>query len=377
MNILQKNFPAVCMFLYGAVVVFLAFTLPLMHDYTEYVKQWEHFLQMGKPYLDFQGNFNGNAYGLFHSLFAYLYALYPTIPRVVFVLSWIGVSLLVLSRFRGVLRLWWGMVALLFFNPFFFVLFVMYGHNEIIAVFFTVLAVFLLQGKKDTWAGVALAIAILVKIVPIVLVPFLFFGEKKLRWRFLSSVCVSLFFVMLLAWSIWGNEIWTPFTFAAGRESKLLSIFYFLRAEFSPLRLFKWLPNVDWLSLPLMVGSLAILCLIQLRYRLDVITVTLLAFLTIFLFYKVNHHQYHTATILLSVYWISCYWKKIVTYNVQVGYVLVFILWISINVLLYAVLGNFYGEWEWIRSGVGLPTFILNILAFVPLWQYIQHDRNT
>lgn len=346
----------------------LALLLPIQHDYSIYVPIWQSFLKTHHPYLFADGTFNGNAYGPLFILFAFPYALYPTIPRLLFVMMWLTVGLFCMVQAEKVhitihkYRVLW--LALLL-NSFFYIICMIYGMNEIVMVSCIVFGLYMYQRNKDVLAGFLFGLGFLFKFIPLLLVPFLFFGRDKLRWRFSFSFAATAGIGMFVSYILWHDEILVPFKFGLGRSSTFLSLFNFLNSSFSPLRLFTTLPNVDFLSFPLLLLALLIVFLLHLRYKYDPFALGFIVLTTAYTFLKTNHPQYHMSSMILLLLWLIYHHKKIPWRSPLALSLLIYFGWISGLTFLYIFMNGFTGEWQWIRDFSGLPTFIITGTAVV------------
>ena len=96
-------------------------------------------------------------------------------------------------------------------------------------------------------AGIWLAAGVLLKYLPVVLVPFLALDRGRLRTRFLATALASIAMGMLLSCHVWGLSTLSPLTLAATRSSAALSIFRYIRSGYSPVA-WAGIANYDFLS---------------------------------------------------------------------------------------------------------------------------------
>src|SRR5207249_141278 len=122
-----------------SIVAILSFILPITHDYLAYTKIWNSFLLTHHPYST-ANEFNGNSYGPLFIPLAFLFKIHPNLPHFLFILLWFAIGIFIL-RMREYSELtskrkiiiW----SLLFLNPFYYVVFLVFGINEIFMTFFT------------------------------------------------------------------------------------------------------------------------------------------------------------------------------------------------------------------------------------------------
>ena len=108
---------------------------------------------------------------------------------------------------------------------------------------------------KDVVSGDWLALGILLKYLPIVLLPFVMSDQRRIRLRLFGSCSVFVTLGLVISVLVWGTSTFRPLEFAATRESRGSSIFAFLRGDSSPLWLVWDSPNVDWLALPCLLAA--------------------------------------------------------------------------------------------------------------------------
>ncbi len=152
------------------------------------------------------------------------------------------------------------------------------------------------------------------------------------------------------------------------RPSKMLSIFRFLRGQFSPLRLFVDNPNLDWLSVYLCFVSVSVFFFLHIKHGLEGILSSIIAMAILLNLYKVGHHQFYITLVILIVLWISLDYKKIMDTGFELTSVFTFIIWISFVSFLYMLTKGCRGN-SW-REILGLPTFILSGWMLINLIRY-------
>lgn len=331
----------------------LAFVLPPLHDYSVYIKMWKGFLQTGHPYV-VNGEFNKNAYGPLFIFLAYPYTAHIFFPRFIFVSIWflLGITTIRLASDEKMKKIVW---AVFFLSPLFYILFLLFGINEIVITLCLVISLLFLIGKgskkNEIAAGIFLALGILFKFTLLVLVPFIVLKKDGLRWKFLISCVTTIAIGFGLGYLAWGKEILTPLAFAVERQTTLLSIFY-------PFR--HILPDslISFLSNGLLAGGLFALFLAHFKHRYNVVLISILALLTVFMLYKISLPHYHVSVIILSLIWMIQTIKS--KPKISFAPMYIYITWISTLMVFYITLNNFYGDWEWIRMIISIPTFIVS-----------------
>ena len=198
------------------------------HDYFHYMAQWDLILSGGEPWS------TNNTYGPAHNLLAVPFALHHMLPKMIFVFAWQVSSWSLLRQLtrRGINIPWmifW--LAALPFNPLFWSFGVVYGSMDALVATLCLSALALRQGDRHSAAAFTLALAVLLKIYPIVFAPFLALDGRRINWRFLTTFAALMAAGLALSFIAWGEATFHSITYNSDRGSKLFSIFRFLRGE--------------------------------------------------------------------------------------------------------------------------------------------------
>ena len=145
-------------------------------------------------------------------------------------------------------------LAALFWNPFPWVEIAVRGHFDILVGLCCLAAIETWNRGSDRLSGVYLAMGVLLKYLPVVLLPFLALDRGRVRKWFLIAAIASIVLGLELSYHIWGPSMFSPLRLAATRRSTCLSIFMFLRGPYSPMRWFGVWSNYDYLS-PYLMAS--------------------------------------------------------------------------------------------------------------------------
>ena len=272
-------------------------------DYEWYLLQWDVVIKgVESPWVEHVKN----AYGPLYNLLAYVTLIDSFAPKLIFVFVWCWSTAFLVGRvlLRGG-PAWcaWAVAVVMLATPFFPITIPHYGFFDILPAGLCLLAIHLRIKDRDAWAGAALAAAVLLKFYPIALLPFLMLDGRRLRIR-IALWCMGIFILgMLSSYLYWGESTWRPLLFASERPSALLSIFAFLRGEYSPLGLFMENPNADFLSAPAMIvfgGAVWLFCW---RKGVDLVPACIAGMATGLQLYKVGHKQFLMVLVLLIMYW--------------------------------------------------------------------------
>ena len=247
-----------------------------------------------------------------------------------------------------------------------------FGHFDVIVGVACVAAVSACVHRRDTRSGIALGIGVLIKYVPIVLLPFLAIARPRLRLSLVISALVTLVAGLTLSVLIWGPETFRPLLFAATRKSELLSIFRVLRGSWSPVHDLLSAAAFDRLAVvTLAVAGLSVFAWCW-RHAVEPRAGIVLALWTTLLFYQVGLVQYQLVLMLPVVFWLATiddphWFRQHVSLLVSLA---VYFTWITAFDLLSAWIGGYLrptGGWQWLDDVMGLPTFLLGCWSLVEL----------
>lgn len=355
-----------------------AFWIGARHDYAAYMTQWDLILSGGDPWS------TSNTYGPAYNLLAGPFALHPMLPKLIFVFSWQISSWYLMYQLtrRGVALRWlifW--FAALPFNPLFWSFGVVYGSVDSLVAALCLAALALRQADRHSVAAIMLALVVLMKIYPIVFAPFLALEGRRVNWQFLTTFVILVAVGLTLSLLIWGESTFHSITYNSDRQSKMLSIFRFLRGGAVP-----WVDDADHLSLPSMVIGGGLIFALAWKWRLPVVSGALAGILVTLLLYKVGHQQFFLVVPLVAGLWYA--YRLPHSDKLLSGAFVLCLIWTAFMGALYLathyyareeVAGEFVrvgvglaGQWGFLRDFVGLPTFVilLAILAAVMRYEY-------
>ncbi len=211
------------------------------HDYYFYLQIWYEVRQGHDPWW-LVGGAHGmgplNAYGPVFNLLAGLSWLNPLAPKLLFASAYVVFAIV---QIKGAMagRQSSGLRALglfaLFWNPYPWVEIAIRGHFDILVGLLCLAAIHERLREREILSGVCLALGVLLKYLPIVLLPFLALDRGRFRLRLLIAALASIGFGLILSCWLWGPSTLRPLEFAANRPSTTLSIFRFIRGPYSPL----------------------------------------------------------------------------------------------------------------------------------------------
>lgn len=325
------------------------------------MEQWDNIIK---------GESAGSPYGIVHNFIGYL-SLIPIVfvPKALFVCIYLfsGYKLLDFAVSKGVNA---GILSIfLLLNPLFLIFGLYYGSNDLIVSGLAISAVLYLIERKSTTAGILFAFAIGYKFYPLFILPFMLFTDFKLRKGFAHSFMISLMIMYSVSYLYWGDNIFDAFRIGVERPSKSLSIFRFIRGDFSPLSFFG-VKNIDDLSIWFLFGSFLGSIFLFLYYRLDYLLMALFSYVNVLLFFKIGHHQFYFLFLFLSV---LIYIKQKADLDQNKPLMLsfaIFVIWFFVVVIAYPLTGQ-YNNFPHIREWIGLPDFVLLLIFNVLLLRHI------
>ena len=345
------------------------------HDYFHWVGQWSNTMSGGDPWDQTLEEVDENSgYGPLFNVFAPLASLNPLLPKALFALAWLGTAIAFTRLFTADERLRPMMPLVLAYfalNPYYWVEIALYGHFDILPAAATVASVHLVLRSRELEAGAALAVGALLKLTPVVALPFVVAACPR-RWKetvlgFASVVLV----VEAVSYGIWGTSALTFPFLAADQESKLLSIFQFLRGDYSPLQLLTDEPNLDRLSVPLLVIAGALLVWSLAFRRAHPVVAVLATFVVVLGLYMRGHQQFQMLVFVLAPYLFLTVERAARLSRLLWLTLGVYLAWFSAFSVVYVLGGQLRTEpWVELREIVGLPTFLLTIATVVVLLQF-------
>lgn len=356
-------------------VVFLVFSFwgSVVHDYRQYLQQWEMILKGENPWLlILRSDPAASTYGPAFFLFAPLIQIHEHLPRLLFTFIYTAFTggCVLRMRFSKITLQEAGFLFFLLLNPFFFYSIARYGQFDIVPSLLIVLSVVLFERKKESLAGFVLAIGTLFKIYPAFLFPLFVWRNKGIRKEFLLAFSFTLFVGFGLSAMFFGESTFYPFHYAVDRPSKLYSIFTFLRGAYSPLRLFSLSPNLDFLSPWLLAGGWLVLVGVHWKKNFSLRLGALAFLLLVMTFYQVGHPQFYTSLfMLLFLIFLS---EKELPFSW--GWVLLG--FHALMALCYENFNQFSQEWVGWRDWIGLPHFVIQVFLLKQVLSSLRREAS-
>ena len=295
------------------LVVLLAIFSGTGSDYGLYLKMWSASNAGANPW---SSNFNGikipnNSYGPLHILLGYLALINLMMPKILIALTSVIIFMILLHA-KSLEK------KKIENNDLFFILMTyplfpltiistyLIGVNDSIVALITILACGTRKQERMIFTGVLIGIAALLKFYPILFLAFFSLDAKKgVSLKCILSGFLVFAIGMLIAYLIWGNEVFSPIIFGAERSPKLLSIFKFIEVIINSYYLSE--ASQKFLQTLLSYNSYILLAFVMgfflhgLMAQIEWEYVSLIGILLIFVIYKVGHpHFYLSWTAMLA-----------------------------------------------------------------------------
>jgi len=171
---------------------------------------------------------------------------------------------------------------------------------------------------------------------------------------------------------VWGPSMFRPLTLAATRFSTMLSIFRYIRGQYSPLHaLMGYAPNLDHFAVLILFLGLFRAWNWSRLHRPDPATAATLALLTTLMLYQNGFPQYQMVLLVVASYWVVRTWDQLRRRKALAVAMSLYFGWLAIFDLAYCIDEAYVITWE---DAVGLPTFLLGF-AFLTCLVRSSHSR--
>ena len=294
---------------------FLALTIlsgvPFRSDYEQYLAEWTDVLAGRDPWNRAAASFN--AYGPLFNVLAPLVWVSPLANKLLFAFSYLVYVIWLIRDFWPRQRLAapsWRWVTFWLLNPFPWVEISYLGYFDTLVALACVAAVHARVGSKDVVSGLFIGLGVLLKYMPLVILPFLAFDEQRFRFRLFISCVACIALGLLASTLVWGTSTFTPLMFAATRPP-WRSLYELLGSIHSPLHWFWEKPNVEWLEKPLLLTAEVVLFVWCMVRRPGPALAAILAVLIFLLFYRVSRNNYQIVPFSLISYWAVSEWERL------------------------------------------------------------------
>lgn len=292
---------------------FLAVTLLTgsLGDYAAYQAQWRVVLEGHDPWA--VSHLPYNAYGPLFSALAPAMLISPLSIKLASAFAYVIFVNWISKTCSGERRLSnWFWLAYFFCNAFVWEQIAIYGYFDVLVGLSCVACLHLAAKKKDGLAGSVLALGILLKFMPIVILPFVAIERKRIRWRMVMT-CVAVVAVgFLLSLAVWGVSTVKPLEFALTRPNAF-SVYSLVNTDRSPIRQWLSVAHPEAFEKPLLLCGLLGALVWSWRARLSHSLAASLALLVTVLFYRESYPNYQMPLFLVIGYWAASEWSGDVT----------------------------------------------------------------
>lgn len=316
-----------------------------------------------------------NAYGIAYNLFGVFNAIHNKLPKLIFLMTYLIAVRYIINYCQ---RIGFDQTKIvsctLLLNPLFWIFIVINGSNDAFVAGTTALSLVAILNQRPKTAGTLLAIGSSFKFMPLFLIPFLLMEKKEGNYKLLHSFTGTVLVFLVIGYGLWGTSILEPFFFGSERQSKMFSVFRFVRGEFQPFEILG-ITNLDSYSVPLMLISWSFSIFIYFRYSLEKYLMLFFSFSNILLFYKVGHHQFYILLLFLSIFAYIINYRTMMYDRAFMVSLIAFWVWIFCFTVIYSIT-HFRGEFSIIREFLGLPTFVLHLaLNFFMLRHVFKYSK--
>jgi hypothetical protein len=251
-------------------------------------------------------------YGPLFNVLAPLSWVNPLANKLLFAFSYLICVIWLIKDFapRQGIAVSWPWLGMWVLNPYPWEQIAYFGYFDVLVALACVAAVHSLVNGKDGISGTYLALGILLKYMPIVILPFLAFSGRRFHFR-LFKFCVGVVALgLVVSVLVWGTSTFDPLLFNATRESRW-SIYNIMVSSYSPLRPFLDSSNIGWVRKSLfLTAGLGIFTWCMIR-QIEPVLSSALALLVTFLFYWVGYANYQMVFFFLISYWAVANWAQL------------------------------------------------------------------
>ena len=273
-----------------------------VHDYTAYLDQWANILNGGDPW---DGSMPArNAYGPIHTIMAPLTNVHSLAPKVLMVSFFLIVNYMIAWRVasrtpdRWKLVIYWILIPL---NGCVLTWGVAYGDNDVLVAALVGLAMLARMDNRLAWAGFLLAIAVLLKLYPAVLIPLFALDRQSLSFRLILSAGTTLLVGFGASFLYWGGNVFSSILFASQRDPSLNSVWILLSEPAAPSPLQIISDAASRYNFVLLAIVMTVWLLLTWRWNLAWLPSSVVGLLLVLLLYKVGHGQFYISWLILAV----------------------------------------------------------------------------
>jgi len=373
----ERSRTNLALIIFAAVLFAACILIGPRGDYIAYIKEWRYVLDGANPWQmvpvnnDLNQTFAAyNVYGPLFNLLSLPILVTPLANKLLFAFVYVVCVVWLVKDFerdQGPIPLSWTVIIFWLLNPFPWVELAYYGHFDVLIGAACVVAVHLKLRSKDVLSGVSLAIGILLKFMPIVILPFLVFDRREFSYRLLGSCAALVTGVFLLSFFVWGTPTFEPIAVALSRAPGA-SIYEFLPTDGLPDGFgWGWLEKSLGLAVGLIVFSWSTVG------RIGTALSACLAILVAVLFYRLGYTNYEMVLFLLISYWAVSEWTQLKDHHFLAGLLVCYFGFLA--VVDIAILFRFEGYGHYSMTTVFLK-WILGCMLLIALIHFSASKHN-
>ena len=223
-----------------------------------------------------------------------------------------------------------------------------------------------------------LASAVLLKIYPLVLLPFLVLDNRRMNWKLLITALLAIIVGIGLSVALWGEAAGEPLRHGLNRTPENLSIFRYLQGSASPF--YDWPIAFHNLSFPAMALAGGMVFVLAQKWRVPAVSGVFAGLMVTLALYKLGNIQYFLVIPFVAGYWFTLRspqqdWRLSSSLIAIVGLLAGMAVLYEVTRLLVPGELGFGGYWSFLRDWVGLPTFGVFAACLVALLRYERRQR--
>ncbi len=342
-------------------------------DYFFYEEIWYHVLRGEDPWFlvfGMLGQYPLNAYGPLFNLFAGAAWINPRAPRLLGAFAYLMFAAATCRAFAarkpGRAIAWLAPLVLLA-NPYPWIEAAFYGHFDVMVALTTLAAVRARERGREAISGLWLAAGVLLKYLPLALLPILADDREgkpfRFRGRLLMTAIVVIAGGMAISVLVWGGSTFRPMGLAASRPAMGASLAWAIRGPYSPLRGTEIAANIETLSTLAQLGAIAAAWWWSRTRRPAIEAVVFSAVMGLVVFYRVGYPQYQMSPFVLGWAWLLDGWDRLRFRAVPALAVGLYTAWIGAVDSLYLLDDVWRLEvgWYWVEQMAGFLVLLLGV----------------
>ena len=355
----------------GFFLLYVCLVFGARHDYLAYLVHWKLILEGSNSWVTNATGVGHNAYGPFHSIYAY-FLFFGILGPKFFQLTIFLVANFFLLKELHKINFFLEKKNILFYllavpgNFLTLNVTAILGLNDTLVASIVLFAVLFRLNEKNYLAGSLIGLAALIKYFPIFLLPFFSLNQsKKIEWRVIIAGTLTLILGLFISIFFWGDGFINSIIYGATRDPKTLSIFKALSQTFFTENL-SGLAKILWINFLkynfiLVIFCSSVLFFITYFLKIHFLVSSILGLWTVFTFYKVGHSNFYL-TWLMMVTCLPLIENKIMDAKNLKSCCIAFFLFLSIYSWGFVFATDGYtGKSSVVRDIVGYISFYLSL----------------